>query len=40
MEDLQALMGNFYLIFCRLFVSLILFSGFFQWIQGWNGGEG
>lgn len=29
-EELQVLMGKFYLSFCRLSVSLILFSGPFQ----------
>lgn len=38
MEELQAPMGNFYLSFCRLFVSLILFRGSLQWVDGWKEG--
>ena len=38
MEELQAPMGSFYLSFCRLSVSLILLSGSFQWVNGWEGG--
>lgn len=38
MEELQAPMGNFYLSFCRLFVSLILFRGSLPWVDGWKEG--
>lgn len=36
--ELQALMGNLYLVFCSNFVSLVLFNGSFQGLEGWKGG--
>lgn len=36
MEKFQAPMGNLYFSFCRLVVSLTVFSGSFQRVDGWK----